>query len=235
MSQLRRRMAPEERERLILAEATRYFAEYGLGGGTLELARRLGITQPLLYKYFPTKNAMIEKVFDGLFRGHWDPRWEDLLDDSTIPLRDRLKTFYKEYAKGVLTYDHVRLFLFSGLSHFTFNSRYYAIVTERIFTRIARALRAEFLPAGGKPSRGPISDDELELVQSLHAAVYHVGFRQWIHTPPLKPDLDRLIEFKVDVFLDGAARTMARLAPRRRDAFASASGSRPSMPLARIA
>ena len=155
-------MAPEERERLILAEATRYFAEYGLGGGTLELARRLGITQPLLYKYFPTKNAMIEKVFDGLFRGHWDPRWEDLLDDSTIPLRDRLKTFYKEYAKGVLTYDHVRLFLFSGLSHFTFNSRYYAIVTERIFTRIARALRAEFLPAGGKPSRGPISDDELE-------------------------------------------------------------------------
>ena len=68
---MRRRMAPDERERLILEEATRYFAEYGLGGGTLELARRLGITQPLLYKYFPTKNAMIEKVFDGLFRGHW--------------------------------------------------------------------------------------------------------------------------------------------------------------------
>ena len=138
----------------------------------------------------------------------------------------------------MLTYEHVRLFLFSGLSHFTFNSRYYDIVTERIFMRVARALRAEFLPAGSKPSRKAISDDELELVQSLHAAVYHVGFRQWIHTPPLKPDLDRLIEFKVDVFLDGAARAMARLAPPARAAAAQAPQALAvpgRAPLARIA
>ena len=209
---LRQRMLPKERERLILKEATRYFAECGLNGGTLELARRLGITQPLLYKYFPTKEAMIERVFQGLFPGHWDPRWESLLDDATLPLRDRLTLFYKDYARVVLTYEHVRLFLFSGLSHFTFNSRYYDILTERIFKRIARALRAEFLPRGSKASAKPIGDDELEVVQSLHAAVYHVGFRQWIHTPPLRVDAGRLIELKVDLFLAGAGATMPRLA-----------------------
>ena len=36
----RQRMLPEDRERLIIQEATRYFAEYGLNGGTMELARR---------------------------------------------------------------------------------------------------------------------------------------------------------------------------------------------------
>jgi len=210
---LRQRMLPEQRERLILEEATRYFAEYGLNGGTLELARRLGITQPLLYKYFPTKEAMIEKVFDGLFPGHWDPRWEALLDDAALPLRARLKTFYKDYAKVVLTYEHVRLFLFSGLSHFTYNSRYYDILTERIFMRIARALRAEHRQQGRRAPTGPVGIDELEIVQSLHAAVYHVGFRQWIHTPPLRVDTDRLIEFKVDLFLDGAAARIDRAAP----------------------
>ena len=210
---VRRRLQPQQRERQILDEATRYFAESGFGGGTLELARRLGITQPLLYKYFPTKEAMIGKVFDGLFPGHWDPRWESLLDDTTIPLAERLKRFYNDYARRVLTYEHVRLFLFSGLSHLTFNSRYYDILTERIFMRIARALRAEHLPAGAKPSSRAITDDELEVVQSLHAAVYHVGFRQWIHTPPLKVDIERMIELKVDLFIDGARATMARLAP----------------------
>lgn len=205
-------MLPAERERLIIEEATRYFAECGLSGGTLELARRLGITQPLLYKYFPTKEAMIEKVFQGLFPGHWDPRWESLLDDATLPLRDRLKMFYRDYARVVLTYEHVRLFLFSGLSHFTFNSRYYDILTERIFVRIARALRAEYLPKGGRASSKPISADEFEVVQSLHAAVYHVGFRLWIHKTPLRADVGTLIDLKVDLFLEGAGATMASLA-----------------------
>jgi hypothetical protein len=148
---------------------------------------------------------MIEKVFDGLFPGHWDPRWEALLDDATLPLRDRLKTFYKDYARVVLTYEHVRLFLFSGLSHFTYNSRYYDILTGRIFMRVARALRAEHRRQRRKAPTGPVGADELEVVQSLHAAVYHVGFRQWIHTPPLRVDTDRLIELKVDLWLDGAA------------------------------
>ena len=196
-------MQPEDRERLIVAEATRYFAEQGIAAGTLGLARRLGISQPLLYKYFPTKDALVEKVFEGLFPGAWDPRWESLLDDQSLPVRDRLALFYKDFAKLVLTYEHVRLFLFSGLANLGFNSRYYQILTRRIFTRIARALRSEL--AGDKSRRhGRITDRELEIVQSLHAAVYHLGFRRWVHNEPFGRDLDRLIDLKVEAFLHGA-------------------------------
>lgn len=209
----RQRMLPEERERLILREATRYFAEHGLSGGTLELARRLGITQPLLYKYFPTKDAMIERVFEGLFPGHWDPRWEMLLNDESIPVRERLKRFYKDFAKVVLTYEHVRLFLYSGLGGFAFNARYYDILAQRIFTPIARALRKAFNADGARAAQKRVTEQELELVQSLHAAVYHVGFRRWIHGSALPCDIDEMIDLKVDLFLDGAAATIARAAP----------------------
>jgi AcrR family transcriptional regulator len=199
----RQRMQPEDRERLIIQEAIRYFAEFGLNGGTLELARRMGITQPLLYKYFPTKEAMIERVFEELFPGHWDPRWEDLLDDETIPVAERLKRFYRDYAKLVLTYEHVRLFLWSGLGRFSYNTRYYNILTQRIFVRIARALRAEAAAAGARKPAKRIDELELERVQSLHAAVYHIAFRRWIHGQPMHCDIDALIDLKVDVFLDG--------------------------------
>ena len=205
---VRRRMPPRDRERLIVAEATRYFAEHGLSAGTIALARRIGMTQPLLYKYFKTKEALIERVYDGLFPGHWSPDWEQLLDDASIPLRSRLKQFYKEFACVVLTYEHVRLFLFSGLSKSDYNARYYGILSERIFLRIARALREEFAPVR---SRKPISAEELELVQSLHAAIYHVAFRKYVHASELPYDIATLIDMKVDFFMDGAEASMSRL------------------------
>ncbi len=216
---VRRRMPSQDREQLIVAEATRYFAEHGLSGGTIALARRIGMTQPLLYKYFRTKEALIERVYESLFPGHWNPEWEKVLDDESIPLRARLKLFYREFARDVLTYEHVRLFLFSGLSKFDYNARYYSILTERIFLRIARALRHEFAPAR---ARKPVSEEELELVQSLHAAIYHVAFRKFVHYSALRFDIGDLIEMKVDFFMDGAEASMSRMfaaeKPRRAQA-----------------
>ena len=51
----RRRLSPTVREQQIVDEAIQFFAEVGFGGRTRELAKRIGITQPLLYRYFPTK------------------------------------------------------------------------------------------------------------------------------------------------------------------------------------
>ncbi|RDJ20353.1 TetR/AcrR family transcriptional regulator [Bosea caraganae] len=209
----RRRMVPADREQMIVAAARRYFADYGLTGSTTELAKRMGITQPLLYRYFPTKDALIARVFESLFPQDKSPEWERLLEDASIPMRERLKTFYKEFSHHVFTYEHVRLFLFSGLSKFEYNTRYYELLTKRLFHRIALGLR-QHVAAGGSAGRaGPVSDAELELVQSLHAAIYHVGFRRWVHTPGLSGDIDGLIEFKVDCFLDGVAATMQHLPP----------------------
>ena len=43
-----RRLSPDDRRQEFVAKATEFFAEEGFGGGTRALARRLGVTQPLL-------------------------------------------------------------------------------------------------------------------------------------------------------------------------------------------
>lgn len=201
-------MLASEREELILVQATRYFAEFGLSAGTIELARRIGITQPLLYKYFPTKEALLIKIYERLFPQNWGPALETLLEDEALPVRARLTQFYQQFSETVLTYDHVRLFLFSGLTNSALNARYYSILSERIFTRIALALRTEV--PGGKVD-GPITDTEMELVQSLHAAIYHLSFRRWLHGLSVEAELNELIARKVDFYLEGASRTMKAL------------------------
>ena len=56
----RRRLKREDRERMIVERAIEFFAEVGFAGQTRELAQRIGVTQPLLYRYFPTKEEASE-------------------------------------------------------------------------------------------------------------------------------------------------------------------------------
>jgi AcrR family transcriptional regulator len=201
-------MLAADRRDHILREATSYFAEFGLSAGTIELARRIGITQPLLYKYFATKDLLLIAVYERLFPQSWGPPLEALLEDESIPVQDRLTTFYRHFARDVLTFEHVRLFLFSGLTNSALNARYYSILTKRVFTRIAKALREEF---GGTAGTGPITKAELEIVQSLHATIYHIAFRRWLHGLSVESDLDDLIAQKVRIFLNGAGAELASI------------------------
>jgi AcrR family transcriptional regulator len=208
-------MLAADRREHILTEATSYFAEFGLSAGTIELARRIGITQPLLYKYFATKDLLLIAVYDRLFPQNWDPALEALLEDEDKPVVDRLTAFYQHFARDVLTYEHVRLFLFSGLTNSALNARYYSILTRRIFTRIAKALRQTCF---GKGVTGPIGNAELELVQSLHAAIYHIAFRRWLHGLSVESNLDALIAQKVRIFLGGAGPELVAITARKRSA-----------------
>ena len=58
------RLSRKEREQQIIDGAVRYFAEVGFGGQTRELARRLGISQSLLFRYFPTKDDIVKRVYE---------------------------------------------------------------------------------------------------------------------------------------------------------------------------
>ncbi len=115
------RLDPSEREAIIAREAVSFFAEHGFEGQTRELARRLHITQPLLYRYFPSKEALIERVYQEVFVGRWNPSWEKIITDRSVPLKARLVHFYREYAEVILTYEWIRLFMFAGLKDLGLN------------------------------------------------------------------------------------------------------------------
>ena len=204
-----RRLSAPEREAHIVQEAVHFFAEVGFGGDTRELAKRLGVTQSLLYKYFPNKEALINRVFDVVYMGRWNPFWESVIHDRSVPLQDRLTRLYVEYAKAALTRDWVRIFMFSGLRGEGINGRYLAVLRQRILEPIAAELRHEF----GLPDVATVQlkSAEIELVWGINARVFYFGQRQWIFDVPVQDDLTALIRLTVEHFLAGARAVLPRL------------------------
>jgi len=197
-----RRLKPAERERLILIEAKKYFSERGLNGGTEELAKRLGVTQPLLFRYFPTKIAMIDRIFHEIEESAFDPDWVHQLLDESVSLEDRLTGFYASYFDQVMTKENFRLFLYGGLAWSNQPTpRYYGQMRRSIYPAIARAIRPN-LPAGIR-GKSKVTDTELEIVLTLHAIIYHLGVRRWVFSIPLKGRIADLIRLKVRIFLGG--------------------------------
>src|SRR5215472_11990799 len=103
-----KRLSPDDRRKEFVAKATEFFAEEGFGGGTRDLARRLGVTQPLLYRYFPSKDDLIKEVYRTVFLEPLDPGWERLLADRSRPLRDRLLEFYRGYTDVLFSRKWIR-------------------------------------------------------------------------------------------------------------------------------
>src|SRR5579863_4737171 len=92
-----KRLSPDDRRKEFVAKATEFFSEEGFGGGTRALARRLGVTQPLLYRYFPSKDDLIKEVYRTVYLEPFDSNWEKLLADRSRTVRDRLQEFYRAY------------------------------------------------------------------------------------------------------------------------------------------
>ena len=173
----RRRLLPLERERLILDGAVRFFSEHGLGGQLRDLARSLSITHTLLYHYFPTKQALIERVYVDLFEGRWRAEWVTLLDDPALDASTKLTRFYTDYADVILERDWVRIFIFSGLSDRYITERYFALLGAKLFPRLVREGRRHL----GQTQDSPPTARELELLMALHGGIFYAGMRRWVY------------------------------------------------------
>jgi len=210
-----RRLLPGERERLIVREAIRFFAEAGFSGQTRELSRRLGITQPLLYRYFPSKRALLERVYQEVFLGRWDPTWEILLEDRSLPLRERLIEFYRRYTKVVFRPEWIRLYMYAGLAGTGFNRRYIDLLEKLLLTRICVELRHTL---GLPESRStPVTPFEMELAWDLHGGIFYYCVRKHVYGSRVHQDLGALIENAVDSLLLGAPKVLGRLLGRKRN------------------
>lgn len=210
---VRRRLSPAERERQIVDGAIELFAEVGFGGQTRELSRRLGITQPLLYRYFPSKQDLVERVYREAFLGKWNPAWEALLADRTRPLRDRLVDFYGQYTEVIFTPQWIRLYLHAGLLGIGYNRRYIGRLEERLLRPICVEVRATL---GLRATAQAVTPEELELVWMFHAGIFYYGVRKYVYRMATRLGAERMIAAAVDGMLQGIPQTLqARARPRR--------------------
>lgn len=218
------RLLPQARERMILDAAIDFFAEEGFGAQTRGLADRLGVSQSLIYRYFGSKEALIERVYQKTFLSRWNPVWEETLADKSRPLRERLKEFLRSYLIAVDDRTWIRIAMHSSLEGSNLTKRYIQGPVTSLLGQIAAELRGRDAGASEEPS-----DLEIELAWHLHSTVIYYLIRKHIHETPVSLDTDGITSVIVDNFLDGIrsddfrtreraheGRNAGSLSPRRR-------------------
>lgn len=206
----RRRLPRNERERLIVDEAVRFFAEVGFEGQTRALAQRLGVTQPLLYRYFPDKESLIERVYQEVFEGGWDPEWEAVLADRSRPLAERLHHLYRLYTLENFTYERIRLFMFAGLKDRAIASRYLRFLRDHLFIPLAQEVRS----TAGLNVEVPPMEAEIETAAGLHGAIGYVGLRRWVYQTSVEINVDAAVSALIEAFVIGAPKAAKELAAK---------------------
>lgn len=212
-----KRLSPEERRKDFIQKATEFFAEEGFNGGTRELARRLGVTQPLLYRYFPNKEELIKEVYRTVYLEPLNNGWEKALTDRSLPIRDRLQQFYQNYTDVIFKRTWLRIYLFSGLKGLDINRLYVNIVRDKILTRIIKECRFEAgLNANSKPTAS-----ELEMAWVFHGGIFYYGLRKYVYESPVAHEKEKMISDALDVYLSGVRRIYADAAKPPRKAAGS--------------
>ena len=188
----RRRLPPEERRRQIVEGAVAFFADVGLDGNTRDLAKRLGVTQSLLFNYFAAKSDLLEAVYEHVYLNRLSDDWPALLTDSSQPIRARVTTFYDAYSKLIFEYEWMRIFMFSGLAGAALNRRY----LDHLGKMVLAPLLAEMQAAATGPDIPQMED-----LWNLHGGIVYIGIRQHIYQVPCPDDPSEAINRAIDRFL----------------------------------
>lgn len=208
-------MGVAERERQILEGAIAFFAEHGFKGQLRDLARSIGVTHALLYHYFPTKQALVDRVYLEVFEGGWRVEWESLLDDPAMAVEDKFTAFYSEYINVTLSKEFTRILVFSGLTDQTITDRFFVLLRQRLFPRLIRETRR----FRGSASRAKPTERELELLMGLHGGFFYVTMRRWIYGQAVHREAqpqalgEALVRDRVRAYLLGSRELLREPAP----------------------
>jgi AcrR family transcriptional regulator len=179
---------------MILDAAIQFFAEKGFAAQTRELAERLGISEPLIYRYFPTKDALIQQVFQEVIESRWDADWARLLLDRRIPLRQRLVDFYQRYLDAIDDGIWIRIVMYASLDGLDMTRQYITGHVDDVMGIIAAELRA---------SMGLDQEVDPELIWHLQSTFVYYLVRKHIHSTPVAEDHSAVVAMAVNAFVDG--------------------------------
>lgn len=209
---IRTRLDPMVRERMILDAAVDFFAEHGFEAQTKELADRIGVSQGLIFRYFGTKQNLVEKVYQRVFLQRWSLAWEEGLADRARPLPERIIDFYKSYLDAVDEYHWIRVSLYASLAGHDIIARYIQGHVNTLLEAVMREVRVY----RGLPAEGAITPLEYELAWHLHSTFIYILVRKHIHRLPVTDDKPAMVARIVANFLKEFEPTAPRAPTRRR-------------------
>jgi AcrR family transcriptional regulator len=189
------RLSPDARRAAILADAINYMATAGLSWQTRDLAKSLKVTQSLIFRYFPTKQALIDAVFEEMYLKRWNPEWEAILTDRSVPIDQRLSNFYLNYTATIFDYRWIRIYLFSGLMGYDLNRRYVELLEGKVLSNICKEVRF------AHQQKSTLTRRDMEVAWQVHAGVFYYGVRKFVYEIPVLQDTDVIVANTVRMLL----------------------------------
>jgi AcrR family transcriptional regulator len=190
--QIKLRLPPQERKAQFINKAIEFFSQEGFDSSTRQLAAKLNVTQPLLYRYFPSKDDLINQVYEAVYICRWDENWDKLLRDQSKSLEERLNIFYQKYTAKVFEDKWLRIFLFSGLKGIEINKRYLKFVQENVI----QVIGDQYLKAY-KPQQLRLTDREQEIIWVTHGSLIYYGIRKHVYGSGVYSDTFDIIESSI--------------------------------------
>ena len=194
----RQRLPFPERRAQILRKAEEFFAEYGLTAQTRSLAAACGVSQRLLYRFFPSKSALLDEVYRDAIIGPFRAAWFADLADRSRSMEERLNAFYREYYSTVLTRRWMRLFLYSSLAESMMAPDYIASVITRLLETIVDETAAE-----QEVALPPDRALRHEIGWTLHGAISHLAIRRHVYHASQAVPEHTVVAIHVRAFLAG--------------------------------
>ena len=194
------RLSRSDRRTQILAAAVKFFSEEGFNGSTHNFAKKIGITQPLIYRYFESKDELIREVYNAVFEGRWKSEWEVTLRDRTKSITARLFEFYILYTDVVFARDWMRIYLFSGLRELDINRWWSSFVESRILATICDELRNES-GADTVLVRAP-TPQEMELMWSFQGSLFYYAMRRDVYRSRVHMDFRSFLLLAINVLVN---------------------------------
>ncbi len=200
-------MSSQDRRRLILEQATEFFAEHGLTAQTRALAAACGISQRLLYRYFPTKDALLDEIYRTAIAGPFKAIWFSELSDRTKPLADRIVAFYTDYFATIFTRRWLRLFVSASLADMAMAPNYTSsMILHLLEVIVIEAAHADGITVPQDPAL------RHELAWTLHGALSHYAIRRHLYGFPQRVPEHRILAIHVAQFLAGFRAAVAAAA-----------------------
>ena len=203
-----RRLQPQARREQIVAAAVELITQQGLAFSTRELARRLTISHPLLFRYFQSKEDILDAVYEGVFLGRYTAELRSMIkEESTDPVK-KWSRFYAMYFPKIYDETWIRVFAASAFSNEAISRRYLRNVVEPLVEQLAIDTERHVL---GAPSEQPsVRDLSRDLAWMLHSSFFYTGVRRWIFQLPVPKDVGAFVSARVESHFTGAKAALGR-------------------------
>jgi AcrR family transcriptional regulator len=202
------RMPSEERRLQILNAAIDLLCESGDGLHTRTLAKRLGVSHALLFKYFSSKSDILDAVFQTVYIDRFPEPLSRKVETASEDIPGKWASIYTEYAPRIFELRWVRIFVSTALNREPISNRYFELVVVPLVTRLAEDTERYCLGRVQKPN-SILRAASLELAWTTHSALFYSGLRRWVYELPVNDNIVATMHLKIKSHFAGAKAVFA--------------------------